>query len=392
MKKSIFIYIFLFITMAGISIILGITSNAEPNLSMDFVKANNILLENNTTLKKLEYSKEIAEIEYYLALENSLSLQDRLSSLKRANRLSFFDEVELIKQIELTPLKVNNSWKSIDANIENTKNNLTLSLRDLFIGLYSVINDTDLANERIKIAEQEFNQAQINFSKGLIDQSELLEYEYNLIKTEIDYDTAERNKENISRNINSLIYMPLNQIYEDLSIVEDIRLYEEKYQDEELVQANEFVAEAVQNRLEVKTIEQEIALKEKELELIQSIFLYLLFDEGKKDYEDVVRELESLELQLKQTRSNIEKEINVAIVDLKIEKQNIESLKREIDLEKRKLEQFSLLYTQGKIVRNDVDNLALNLKELENSLETTMYQYVTKRMKLNFASGIDQTN
>lgn len=382
MKRIISIIIFLAILMVGVITI------AEQKDNINFEQAKLLLIKNNSTLQTLANTKKQAQLDYYEADIDSKILQNRLDSLLDRNRISEYDEIQLRKQIELTSSKARSNYDILRNNLNSTRNNLVIGLRDTYLGLYKAAIEVDIKEKELNLAEKELSQALVQFSKGLISNQQTNEYEYNLLKAEMDLDIAKRNKDNLTRNLNLFSGIPVAQKYNNISIAADIIMYEEEYKNMELLSSDEYLEKALSNRNEIIKLETDIDLKEQELKILEMKDVHIRYADGRSDYEKATNELASLELKLENLKQDIEKEIKTAIFDINLEKQNVEHARKELDIQKRSLEEFKLQYLQGNISKLDLDKLDLNVEELKDNLEIAMYQYVTKIMKLDAAIGI----
>ncbi|KPU27426.1 hypothetical protein TR13x_04975 [Caloranaerobacter sp. TR13] len=365
-------------------IISGFYINAEKENVITFEKAKLELIKNNRTLKKLDYIQRKAQLQYNKAVIASKNID--ISGLKEElakffMKLDKYDEMLMIMQRDFFPKQMKYYWLSSYDNKIITEKSLIIGLRDLYLALYNAKFDINIKQEKLNLAKEKYNQDKTKYMQGLITENELEEVNYSLQKAEKELIIAKRDLENITRSLNSYIGVPLNTTYDEVIFKENLR-----YMD--LKPVEYYIEKALNERLEIKNLEKQIELKELEKSILEKNDVHKIYTQARKDHENVVRDIQNLNLKLEKAKYEIENEIKTAYIDIKKEVNNLNNLQRMLQLQKRKLKALKSQYYQGMIPKIYIKELEISIKEMENSLKIIKYNYNTKMLKLEYASGI----
>ncbi|HPD00799.1 MAG TPA: TolC family protein, partial [Acetivibrio sp.] len=149
-----------------------------------------------------------------------------------------------------------------------------------------------------------------------------------------------------------------------------------------------YFEKALKERLEIVSLVEEIEVKQKNLEVLTKARANEIYTEIRKEYADVSRELETLEVKLEQAKYDVENNIKSAYIDVKREGYNLRNMQETLNMQKRSYEMLKNQYEHGFISKITVDEVALGIEELQSNLDIVIYSYNTKIMKLENASGL----
>ena len=114
----------------------------------------------------------------------------------------------------------------------------------------------------------------------------------------------------------------------------------------------------------------------------------LAYPDLKKNYDDIKREIAYRETMIKMDRLTIRQELERAIVDIKVAKNQIESLKsQKVQLTKR-AHDLKVMAAKGLVSSIQVKELEVGILELDHGLNMAIMNYNLKRIKLNYATSI----
>jgi outer membrane protein TolC len=262
-----------------------------------------------------------------------------------------------------------------------TENSLSLALRDLYLGLIKSDKDIGISKRKLELTKNKYGISQLKFVRGLITKQDLDESEYELLKAEKSFDEVERNKDNMVRSLNALLGVEIDTAYETVT-------YDEFTRNINFKPLEYYIEKALNERLEIKNIEEEIRLKELKQAILTKSKLYGKSYDVNDQYDDVALEIESLKAKLEKTRFDMENEIKTAYIEIKNDINDIESTTETLNMQKRSLEKLKNQYDRGFIAKIVLDELEIGISEFEIDKELVIYNYNTKIMKLEEAAGL----
>jgi len=290
-------------------------------------------------------------------------------------------QVLLTKQAVLLPLQMKYYWKMADNSRIVTEKALSLGLRDLYLGFMKADMDYQLSLEKLELQEKKYNAAKLKAQEGLISGIESEEAEYNYLKAKKDVEKYKRSRENMQRSINSYIGVPIDTAYDKV-------LFSELTRNLTLKPVEYYTEAAVENRLEITSVIEEIKIKEQNLEILEKGRAKDIYPDIRKEYEDVLREIEALKVRLDKAKYDVENNIKSAYIDAIKEGDNLDNMLATLNMQKRSFEKLKAQQNQGLIPEMIIEEAELGLKELQNGFNLVVYNYNTKKMKLEEAAGL----
>ena len=101
----------------------------------------------------------------------------------------------MTQQKELYPEQMRFYWNVAQDTRKRTENSLTIGLRNLYLALCNADRNLKIKEMRYQLAESIHKQYQTMYEKGMVNEIDLLESEYNLLKAKTELDAARRNRE-----------------------------------------------------------------------------------------------------------------------------------------------------------------------------------------------------
>lgn len=95
-----------------------------------------------------------------------------------------------------------------------------------------------------------------------------------------------------------------------------------------------------------------------------------------------------MKVKLEKARYDVENNIKSAYIDVIKEKDNMDNLMATLNMQKRNFERLKARYEQGFIPETVIEEMELAIEELQNGVNLTVYNYNTKKMKLEEAAGL----
>ena len=380
MKKV--ISMVLIVSMVGLMLpVKGENSNV-----ITYDKAKTAMIENNRTLKKLGFEERKMFLNYNSAVQNTKNLRTD-GVVYKFGKMEFFYSFDDYLRLDLTVMKehmpeeLKYYWGMMGNNKTVTEKTLALGLRDLYLGLMKSDKDIEIVNRKFGLAKNKHDINQLKFDQGLITKQDLEESEYEQLKAEKAVDEAIRNRENMMRSLNSMLGVEISTVYETVK-------FDEFTRDLTFKPLEYYIENALNERLEIKNIEEEIRLKELKKGIFTSSRLFGKSYSLEDQYEDLVLEIEVLKVKLEKTKFDIENEIKKAYIEINEDLHNLESTTETIKMQKRTLDKLKTQYDGGFIAKIVLDEMEIGIDEIENAKELVIYSYNTKIMKLEEAAGL----
>lgn len=353
---------------------------------MSYDVAKDMLIENNSTLKE----KQLQERKTFYGYSNTVQTSRGINTEGRNVNMfgmdffiSYPDDVQMLltMQKEFMPFVQRFGWQMSLKEKELTENALVLALRDLYLGLYSTSKNCDILEKKLELENKKYNANKIRFENGLISEIESEESQYQFLKAQKNLESAKRDFENMRRNFNSFLGVPIDTEYDEL-------LFEELKRDVRIQPLEYYLEKALENRLEVIVLEGQIEMTELQISIYEKNRVNETYTNVQKDYNEALRQLENLKAQLEQTKIDIENEIKSAYIEIKKEGYNLQSLNDTLNMQEKNYQRLQNQFEQGFIAKLIIDEVKMGLEELKNGIDLAMYVYNTKIMKLEEAAGL----
>ncbi len=348
-------------------------------------KAILYLEKHNNTLLSMDESVETARKQYNSAVTNTKTLDTKGFLLEIYDQEIYihFDtntKMLLTLQKELYPEQMKFSWDMAKDSRRVTLNSMVIGLRGLYLGVYNASEDCSLKQRSYDLAQTIYNQGMIRYERGMITEIDYAQYKFDLLKAKAAYDASRRNYENIMRTFNSFIGIELETTYSEI-------VYEEEYDPNALQNYDFYVERALSSRLEITSGIKQIALLEKKKAIMEDYPYSIVLPSNKKDYENMLNDIDKQSLLLEKAKIDIEKGIMEAYIEASESNSNIIGLKKVLDLQKSNLENMKGKYEAGLISKTMLDQIQIGYDEMENGYKAALFDYNTKLLKLEYAAG-----
>lgn len=341
---------------------------------------------NSNLLKNVVYNEEQAKRQYNDALVlskdiNTEEITIEIMGIKKFITVDEYTKIMLIRQKELIPEQMLYSFNMAQKRRLATENMLYTNLRDLFLGVYTSDSNFKIKQRELEVMEKINSADKIRFEKGLISHIEFEESKYNLLKAYKDLEAAKRNRENMMRSFCSFIKIPVDTNYDDV-------LIEEQGNDYTLKELIYYIKRALESRIEIISISEQIEIKDQEKRILEIKQVHQKYSDVKEEYNRIMLDLETLNIDLERNKANIENEIIDAYLDVKNAAKNIKDIQRVLQDQNRNYDKMKEKYKMGLITKNVLDKIGISIIEVENNLKIAEFNYHTKLIKLENASGI----
>ena len=361
-------------------------SMAEERKVSEYQNAVENGLKNNRSLQKLELDKENARIQYEQAVKDAADIQIDGITVSFGGQQKFisfndYTKVQMRKKKELYPSQMKMMLDLADDRILTTKNSLTVSLRQLLGLLFIQQKEIKIKERRLQLAYQIDQQNAVKLQKGIITQEEKDDSAYSYYQAMKDAGTAKRTVTGTERQISSITGMDLKTTYSDVNLSENL-------DKTRLKDLNTYIAAALKNRLEIKSIEQQLELKNIQKGYLEDKDLYLKDDSAAQEYISLLSDIENTNIQLNKQQKEVEIGIKNAYATVN---KAYNDVSKTVNARKLLSSNYNTLlarYKAGYVSKNMVDQVKIDLDEMDLNYKVAVFNWNTQVQKLENAAGI----
>jgi uncharacterized protein (UPF0335 family) len=358
---------------------------AESENVLTWQKAQALLKRNNNVLKDLTEAEQSSRKQYEEAAESSKTIDTKgrtIHILGQEIRIAYDDATQmfLTQQKELFPEQMRYYWNIAQDGKRRTGNSLVISLRNIYLGLYSAHNDVVIKQMRYELAENINHQNEQKLNKGMITETDALESEYNLLQAKAELEAAKRNRENTLRNFNLFL---CQDIHTDFDEIKPENQYYTNLKDYDY-----YLDRALTNRAEIKQAEKQLDLYEMKKEIMDKFPMSKNTVSIRKDYSNLLLDIEIQKARLEQSKLDVEVSVKEAYAEASAAVKNVENMKNLLDLQKSNIDKVRKLYEVGVVSKTSLDQAEIAFLEFCSRYDMTLFDCNTKLMKLVYMSGI----
>jgi hypothetical protein len=370
----------LLILIVLLTMMLSFGTSAERINTISLQDANKTMLANNSSIKQLDYSLIQSRKQYDDAVESAQGVG--LEAIKRKlagfnMELDTYAEIMMTKQRDYYPKMMQNYVFTAFGNRTITENSLKSGLRGLYQALLAASWDYDIKDRKFQLEKTKYGQQKDKFNNGMISKIELEAADYNLLQASMALDSAKRNRQNVSRLFNSYIGVDINIQYDTIE-------FNGPMANISLKPLDTYVSDALKWRLEIKSMQNDIELKQLDMSILQP---GLTIADLNRQYHSDERSIAMSNPELEKKKYELEAEIKNAYVDVTKEQSNIKKLENALANQKRQLDKLRLQADAGYAAPLAITEMQIAIDELSNSYNLEIFTFNTKLVKLNNAAG-----
>lgn len=347
--------------------------NATQVLDLDILIEKAV--ENSIKVKNRKSTIEILENGFQDNINASNSLDSKLEANERLT-----EEYELFKLIQSS----NNLIALSEFEIFQNKNALEVDKNDVrqkvYEGYEKFLMEMDklkLAEDNYKNAEDKYKKAEISYKAGLISKTEYIGKKAEYLEKKGEFSKVDREFEKYNMEFNKLVGEPLDKKYSSYKKQLSLDKSTLKSQDE-------YVEEALKNRMEIKNGKENILVRRFESGAAKGAFS----NEHHRERKLGEQKIENAEDELELKKLDIKMEINLLYNDFEVKIVRLNNLEEGYKQAKKEYDEAYKRYSLGMLSRLDFNRK--NAEFIENSMDYKKAEreaYIAK-IKLEFASSI----
>lgn len=357
---------------------------AENENVLTWQKAYTLLNKNSSVLSDLSEAEQERRKQYEEASAEAKNIDTKgrtINILGNEIRIGYDEATQMLmtQQKELYPEQMRFYWNVSQDTLKRTANSLVISLRSLYLGMYNAHINVKIKERKYEIARNLNDQNKLRLEKGMISELDALESAYNLDRAKAELEAAKRNRENILRSLNLFLNQEISTDYDDI-------MPESQYYT--LLRGFDYYLErALTYRAEIKQAEKQLVLLKKKKDIMERFPLSMNTISIRKDYNNLLLDIEIQEAKLEQAMIDIEAEVKEAYVEAASAVKNMENMKKLFEIQKSNIEKIRKMYEKGMISKTALDQAEISYQEFCSSYDMTLFDCNTKLMKLIFISG-----
>lgn len=357
---------------------------AENENVLTWQKAYTLLNKNSSVLSDLSEAEQERRKQYEEASAEAKNIDTKgrtINILGNEIRIGYDEATQMLmtQQKELYPEQMRFYWNVSQDTLKRTANSLVISLRSLYLGMYNAHINVKIKERKYEIARNLNDQNKLRLEKGMISELDALESAYNLDRAKAELEAAKRNRENILRSLNLFLNQEISTDYDDI-------MPESQYYTS-LRGFDYYLERALTYRAEIKQAEKQLVLLKKKKDIMERFPLSMNTISIRKDYNNLLLDIEIQEAKLEQAMIDIEAEVKEAYVEAASAVKNMENMKKLFEIQKSNIEKIRRMYEKGMISKTALDQAEISYQEFCSSYDMTLFDCNTKLMKLIFISG-----
>lgn len=256
---------------------------------------------------------------------------------------------------------------NINSNIE--KENINISIYEIFASILNAQNEIDLYKASIDIYEKEFKIAETKYNLGLLSKSDYNDYKNSYDKKLLSLESKKASVDEAFIALNKIMGMPIENKYK---LILDLN-----YSEIGNIDLDKKIKAAILENQTIKEKEENIDIMEYEKSKYNNDTVSY-YEQLSKKYEieqskrDLIDEEKEIEAKIISAYNNIiayENSYNKNII-------NLDSLKKELDIKKTQL-------SKGNITNIEVEKCEYDIKALKNTIQSQIYAHEILVMKFN---------
>lgn len=310
-----------------------------------------------------------------MARQSKESAMDAMANVEyRYSRQNPFDYLRIT---ELVPLDADCSLFIAEKELDLAETEIRINFYEQYINFLKLLDDIEMQKKSLEFKEKKFEKFQYDFNQGKISKVVLDEKEREIEKAKLQLSTSIFNKNIAMFNINSKIDKPILKEYSSY-----VRPSLEKVMEE--INFDEYLKQALTNRIEIITAEKKLEIKNIEYEKVNNIF------RSKKDEHNVDAKnyVDEAKLGLEKAKLDVELEVRDIFSNLDNKMLSISNAEKNLALCKFNYANAEEKYKMKLITKDQLDDLNLSLIQAENAVNGLKLDLWLYKLKMNDANGL----
>ena len=352
----------------------------------DYEAMINTWQQNNLELKSLDLDLASALRTYQQVEEDvstaSSSWSEMVSLFKLIGRditseMKFMTVMQ--REINLEQAKIN--YEQQQLSVQSSKNQLNLGLRQTYLSYWQAAAQVEALERQAVIIDLQHQQQQTEYEQGHTSKQSFDNSSYSHTQLENKLQAARRSLDQKKQSLNAMVGMPLDTVYE-VGIWEDISKLDAK-------QVDPLIEQALSQRLEIKVIEDRIAINDLNIANYDDHFTYNSMDDSMQESYDELKDQQYYNaLELEQQKISIEKEIRIAFLDLQFSQDKLKTVLNQRNDYSHTLDKVREQFNNGSATRVELLQAEYDYFEAQSSYLMAIYEHNTKVEQFSYQIGV----
>ena len=337
-------------------------------LEITLQDAYKLMLDNNTTLKKVSLDVEQADLDY----KKSLSAINKTRSALRFTNVTSPDYLESVTLTEMNSLFTKgNAGRNYEATMEALK----ADLESTYYQLLHAEKIKKIYEDRLKVAETTYNTTKTKFRLGIVSRNEVISAELALINSKNDLETGRNNVDSMRMLLNTKL---------KLDIMKNIMLKDElKKVEYTLPSIAKAVSSALENRKEIKAAKHGYHIEDVNMQIAKG-----KYSTDSYPYKKAVINLEKAEADYSDALKNLEMEVRNNYLAINHKLNEINAWTKSVELAEESLKIKQLSYDKGLAILSDVEKANVELLQAKLSMSQSILDYNLAVLKFEDSLGV----
>ncbi len=314
-----------------------------------------------------------AEQDAYDNWRNAVARAEQLDTEKMKFENPWTGKTETIVYNDLTQMRLRQQkyilpdQLKLAADMASATTTLTIltlenALDGQLLGLYAAQEDVASGKRDLTLAEEALVRTKALLAAGRVTQSDVDDATLAVRKAQAALNASQRTLENRIRSYNRFAGAPVGR---RISVSPDVSGVLP------LLNADDYVVQALQNRMEIRRQRANIQLLERTLESLTFRDLHKFDTDITSEYAKTALDLQKARLELTETQRAITAEIRAGMIELRIAQLDLESMKRSLATQREKLASMKVQIDAGRLAAWADDALQSAVASLESGVRTS---------------------
>ena len=325
--------------------------------------------------------------EAYDEWQNAIGRANDLDTEKRTFKSPWTGKMETILYNDVTQLRLRMqkyllpdqmkfAWQMASKSTDMTINSMENAMDSLLLGLFSAQHDVKTKSRSRILASQALLRAKASKAAGNVTQLDVDAAALDLEKADKALLAAQRSLENQSRNYNRFAGAPLSRAL-SVSLAANGSI--------PLLTADEYVAQALQNRMTLFSLRESILLKERNVEMLTFHDMHKPDPDIASEYARAVLDLEKMRVDLTANERTVTAEIRSAAIAVESAQLDMKSAQLSLQRQKLTWEKTKKLIAAGRIPAWSDDAMVSAITGTEEGLSAVQLSIDAKVRKFRQA-------
>ena len=342
----------------------------------------------SSQLQEVAINLNVAERSYQEALENATRASitySRRTALFRQLGMDIPDAMKfsIVLQRDLARIQAEQTWEMEQAQAVVLNTKYEIELRGAYLNYMQAANNLELQRIRLEIATINRQKQTLAYDLGQMSETDFLTQEADYQEAIISCNQAERQLQLMRINLNALIDVPMDTVYQSA--------YTEFETDLGIFNIDYYLSDAFESNLTLRQDQKQLETFDFQIAAYEN---FHLDETSEEQYNDLLLNRQEQALLYGEALLSVEKDVRETVLDLQYNMRNLRLVFNEHNDQLHNWEEAQALFAAGTIDKTQLLMAELSYIQAYNTYNCAVYEYNTFIMKFQatVTTGFDLPN